>query len=650
MSISKQMAGSIILIGLVVLIMALWGTISSRWEKRQVDHLALLSEVDMVMNEDIIQPLQEARLAFYKWRHTGEEKDWKKIEAKLQKVKESFQDWSSQMNQSIPSARQEIQELAKTLKAFEGALLEAGEKQKAFQRKFREVKQEVENITALCEKAMTEVINPAQRRAEASGSRQEVTYWAQINELVNEGIIQNLLQLGITLENFFRLKNEIGQKMEALDQGVSDWGKLVAKNKVLYNLHEEMASSVLTIRKKISEMILLGKEIKMQDKKIEKIFQNIMNESEKIMENYIDPNKELVSKKAESIASFIVKIYGLGILISISLLLIIWNINRRIIEFVSVQIDVLKELGNFNLSISPSFRRIKPNKNGNILERAAAYLLEFLHSIRQALGDTIKTSKEVFENSSQLSNISEEMRSVAKETETQAKEINTSTEKIEETIFTIARSMEEMNKAVEEIARHTMETSEVAEKARTEVHSAQEVIARLAAASAKISEVNKLIVSIADQTNLLALNATIEAARAGEAGKGFAVVANEVKELAQQTGRNAGEIEQIVSDIQQNSEEASKAMGNVATIIEQLAEYARGIATAVEEQTAVTHEVSSQAAEARGEAEIFKGTSQNLMAMSTQLLKRAEDIRQCSAQLHQLTENLHQEAQKFKVD
>ncbi len=650
MGITRQMAGSIVLIGLVVLIMALWGTISARWEKRQVDHLALLSEVDMIMNEDLIQPLQEARLAFYEWRHTGEEKDWKKIEFQLQRVKESFRGWSSQMNQSIPAANQEIQEMSKTLQAFEGALFEARGKQKAFQRKFQEIKQEVEKITTLCQKAMTEVITPAQQRAEASGSPQEVTYWAQINELVNEGIIQNLLQLGITLENFFQLKNEIGQKMEALDRGVSDWGKLVAKNKPLYNLHEEMANSVSSIRKKISEMILLGKELKKQDKKIEKIFQDIMNISEKIMESYIDPKKELVSKKAESIASFIIKVYALGILVSVGLLLIIWNINKRVIEFVRVQIDVLKELGNFNLSISPSFRHIKPNKNGNILERAAAYLLEFLHSIRQALGDTIKTSKEVFENSSQLSNISEEMRSVAKETETQAKEINTSTEKIEETIFTIARSMEEMNKAVEEIARHTMETSQVAEKARTEVHSAQEVISRLAAASTKISEVSRLIVNIADQTNLLALNATIEAARAGEAGKGFAVVANEVKELAQQTGQNAGEIEQIVSDIQQNSEDASKAMENVAMIIEQLAEYARGIATAVEEQTAVTHEVSSQAAQARGEAEIFKDTSQNLMAMSTQLLKRAEDIRQCSAELHQLTENLHQEAQKFKVD
>ena len=298
------------------------------------------------------------------------------------------------------------------------------------------------------------------------------------------------------------------------------------------------------------------------------------------------------------------------------------------------------------------------------------------------------------------------------ELEVSALNVGQASELIHEYSQDITRAIGEINEGMEEQSRHAQECVEKTDILSNEIQEVSHVVERVeklvgetegminkgmeivqvlgdragetTQMTVKVSEsieslrkeseiINSFVATITEiteQTNLLSLNASIEAARAGEAGRGFAVVAEEIRKLADDSAKAAGEIRNNVANITaqtQNSVESAsqakamvelqtKAVEEVIAVFremqERMGQLIEGLKDIVVSTEKADGERSAAVAAVKNISDIIEetaGSAETVNDVANKLLNHVEKLSTTASVLDENMEGLKNEISVFKI-
>ena len=240
----------------------------------------------------------------------------------------------------------------------------------------------------------------------------------------------------------------------------------------------------------------------------------------------------------------------------------------------------------------------------------------------QAIVEDVRT--EVSSITTAAEEISQGSNHLAERSEEQSSSVERTASAMEQ----ITSVVQQTASAARQVENNTQEVSRTAGTGGASVSDLVKTMKSIDAASGRVTEVIKVIESIAFQTNILALNAAVEAARAGEMGKGFAVVASEVRVLANRSAESAKEIRALITASSEQVKQGSRHVSAAAEIISSMVHSVSDVTTLVQEITQATNEQSTGVSDVNRAISDIERTTQQNAALAEQNAATSEFLKQ----------------------
>jgi len=327
---------------------------------------------------------------------------------------------------------------------------------------------------------------------------------------------------------------------------------------------------------------------------------------------------------------------------------------RELIESFHQEIN---ELTDTSISISASSMELSmasEHTNATIVQMAASVqqinqsmdeLLRVVEGITAAIRDFDISIKNVGKNVDHLAGHAEHTREFAENLEQSTSAIDDSVKIAQrfakKVIHTAARGME--------LVARNREKIQVIDRVVQDFHATTRTLLQLGTDIAKILD---YIGDHAQQTNLLALNAAIIASQGGAGdgqARGFSVVADEIKQLAEQTGRSTQEIQQIIGTLQA---EIRKAYQQVETGLDAVRDGAESVGQSEQALQAILESVGgmdravesilSETLQQGGQASLIHEANRNIHHQVETIRSVIEEQQQTSNHILSLAMNVQQ--------